>query len=83
MSTPDLMTEGLSLMMYGMGFVFLFLTALVVTTTLMSRIVARFFPDPVPAALPGRPRSANKPAGDSELIAAITAAVRMHRKKRP
>lgn len=37
--------QGLELMLMGMGVVFGFLTALVVTTTVMSRLVNRFFPE--------------------------------------
>jgi len=50
-----LFAQGVELMLLGMGVVFTFLTALVVTTTLMSRLVNRFFPEtqePVAAVEP-------------------------------
>ncbi|MGI9281368.1 MAG: OadG family protein [Endozoicomonas sp.] len=83
MSPSDLLSEGLSLMAFGMGFVFLFLSALVVVTSLMSRVIGRYFPDPVPAspvsARPAVRHGANK--NDTELVAAISAAIRMHRSR--
>ena len=56
-------------MLVGMGTVFVFLTALVVVTTLMSRLVMRFQP--------------NLTASDitDEEVAAISAAVTQHRRK--
>ena len=65
----DLLTQGLELMLAGMGVVFVFLTLLVGATTLMSRVVMRFWP-------------ANSPPDDEEEIAAITAAIARHRSKR-
>ena len=65
----SLINEGLTLMLVGMGTVFVFLTILVAATTLMSRLVARF-----------QPGSAG--GGDSdEEIAAIAAAIAAHRRK--
>ena len=45
MSEVTLIEQGLDLMLYGMGTVFIFLTLLVIVTTLMSLIVQRWFPD--------------------------------------
>lgn len=65
----SLINEGLTLMLVGMGTVFVFLTVLVGATTLMSRFVTRI--DPGSAA-----------GGDSdEEIAAIAAAITAHRRK--
>lgn len=81
MSPSELMTEGWSLMAFGMGFVFLFLSALVLITSLMSRVVGRFFPEPLPSA-PAPRAAAPQPAQvDDELLAAISAAIKMHRNK--
>ena len=41
----NLVTEALTLTMYGMGFVFVFLALMVVVTTLMSASVLRFQPN--------------------------------------
>ena len=41
----NLVTEALTLTMYGMGFVFVFLALMVVVTTMMSVLVKRFQPN--------------------------------------
>lgn len=67
--TNSLIDEGLKLMLVGMGTVFVFLTALVIVTTLMSRLVMRFQPKPTAADI------------TDEEVAAISAAVTQHRRK--
>lgn len=76
--TDNLLMEGFNLMLLGMGFVFVFLTALVLATNLMSRLVQRFFPDlpPPQKAAPHQDSSQATP-----VIAAITAALHQHRLK--
>ncbi|MFK7159661.1 OadG family protein [Marinospirillum sp. MEB164] len=84
MQEQNLITEGFNLMLLGMGFVFTFLTVLVIATTLMSKIINRFFPQAAPT-----PSSAARPAAghvaqgqQPEVIAAISAALRLHRQRR-
>ena len=68
----SLMAQGLQLMLVGMGTVFVFLTALVFATTLMSRLVTR-----------GDPGQAPDDGGPSDdEIAAISAAIALHRSRR-
>jgi oxaloacetate decarboxylase gamma subunit len=67
--TDNLIDQGLTLMLVGMGTVFVFLTALVIVMTLMSRLVGRFQPPPL----------AN--VADDE-IAAISAAIATYRHER-
>lgn len=62
----ELIYEGLTLMLAGMGTVFVFLSALVIITKLMSRLVMRF---------QSVPKSVD--ASDDE-IAAIAAAITRH-----
>jgi len=64
-----LINEGLTLMLAGMGTVFVFLTVLVIAMTLMSRLIARF---QVVADMAG-------PSDDE--VAAIAAAIARHRTK--
>jgi len=65
----ELINEGLTLMLAGMGTVFVFLTVLVIAMTLMSRLVARF-----------QPAREGAGTGDDE-IAAIAAAITEHRRQ--
>lgn len=68
----ELFSEGLTLMLAGMGTVFVFLTALVLAMALMSRLV-RVAAREAPAAA--------APAGNDDEIAAIAAAIAEHRRK--
>ena len=78
-----LMSEGFSLMVFGMGFVFVFLTLLVFATTGMSGVVGKVAPDPEPkAAKPRAPAAAPAAANNNdELVAVMTAAVHQHRSR--
>ncbi len=81
MPQTHLISEGLTLMAYGMGFVFCFLTVLVGAVTAMSKIINRYFPLATPAPV----RTAATPAaapGDTELVAVISAAIRQYRSRR-
>ncbi|PIE24954.1 MAG: oxaloacetate decarboxylase [Neptuniibacter caesariensis] len=74
----NLVSEGLNLMIFGMGFVAVFLTLLVFATTGMSKVVGRFFPEAAaqPKAKKATPAASNN---DDELIAVMTAAVHKYR----
>jgi oxaloacetate decarboxylase gamma subunit len=65
---PTLLDQGLTLMLVGMGTVFVFLTVLVAAMSLMAVIVDRFLPAPVKAEV-----------SEAE-VAAITAAIAQHRR---
>ena len=80
MNPPDLITEGISLLLFGMGFVFLFLTLLVIVTSLMSKIITRYFQAPLPVSGDANP-ARSIPDDNTELVAVISAAVQAHRKK--
>ncbi|KGK42989.1 hypothetical protein LH51_03105 [Nitrincola sp. A-D6] len=81
----ELLAEGLSLMLYGMGFVVVFLTLLVIATNFMSRLVMRFEPAAVPT-VPAKGRAASPSASgqpdDQTLVAVMTAAVQKFRADR-
>ena len=66
-----LLDQGLTLMLVGMGTVFVFLTSLVIAMSVMSSLVNRF-----------RAAPANGEPTEEE-VAAITAAISMHRRTRP
>ncbi|MDC7232999.1 MAG: OadG family protein [Spirochaetales bacterium] len=69
------MVSGLIVTIVGMSVVFLFLTLLVVTTTYMSKIVLKFFPEQEKPAAP----AVRKSSADAEIAVAI-AAVKAHTK---
>ena len=74
-----LVDQGLNLMMYGMGTVFVFLTVLVLATTLMSALLQR---------LPGQDsNSVNRDQANmsgtasAETLEAIRQAIALHRRR--
>ena len=76
------MQQGLDITLFGMGIVFTFLLVLVVCTTIMSRLVSRYFPEaePVPAA--PADKSASAVSSDARLRKIILAAIEQHRNRR-
>ncbi|MCL7930233.1 OadG family protein [Halomonas llamarensis] len=81
MQNTELLNEGLALMALGMGFVFTFLTVLVISVTLMSGAVRRFQPAPVPSAPVRRGPTGTSPK-DDEVQAVISAAVHRYRRQK-
>lgn len=74
----NLIDAGIQLMLIGMGTVFVFLTALVGVTTMMSAAVTRLLPEEA------QPIGVSGPTGDpgdpsDEELAAIAAAIAIHR----
>lgn len=75
-----LITQGLDLMLYGMGTVFAFLTLLVGITTLMSVVVNKLVVEV--EVLPGAPVLHSTQAEvEPRIIKVIQAAIDQHRKK--
>ena len=71
----EILSEGLSLMCIGMGTVLIFLCIMIVAMNVMSRVVAKInmiFPEPVAQAIGG---AKSKSSDDSEIAAAIVAAM--------
>ena len=80
----NLLWEGINLMIVGMGAVFVFLLLLVFTTSVMSALVARFFPEPsIPKVTP--PSAYSDPSSiqseNEKLLAVISAAIHRHRSR--
>lgn len=77
----SIVSQGASLMVFGMGFVFTFLTLLVGLTTLMSTLVIKYGPMPIPVPVKSRRNSGSsvESHSDDELVAVITAAVHKFR----
>ncbi len=75
----SLIDQGLNLMLFGMGTVFVFLTLLVFATTLMSRLVTRFAPEAAPLASSPQVSTATSPNVDSKTVRIIEKAIAAHR----
>jgi len=76
----EIINQGLELMVYGMGTVLVFLAALVLATSCMSRFIGRYFPEPEPVAPVSKPANA-PPSEDAQLWAVIGAAIHQHRRR--
>lgn len=82
--TESIMSQGVTLMLYGMGAVFVFLALLVAVTYVMSGVVVRLFPEapePIPAAKAPLANSASAPPVDAKTLQIIQAAIDKHRRK--
>ena len=79
----NLISDGLGLMILGMGFVYTFLIVLIFATGQMSKIINRYFPAPVPAPVkkPAPTTAAPVNAVDPTIAAAIAAAIHQHRQR--
>ncbi len=76
----DIVSQGVELMLFGMGTVVVFLSLLVVMTTLMSAVIGRYFAEAEPAAVDVR-GGTGQASPSPEVIAAITAAIHQHRSR--
>lgn len=84
-----LLQQGLDLMLFGMGTVFVFLTLLVFITVVISFLVQQYFPDkePLHSKMPiaGSGSTTASQQGmlpDPRTLSIIKAALKQHRKKR-
>ncbi|MGC6480870.1 MAG: OadG family protein [Porticoccaceae bacterium] len=76
----SLISQGLDLMLYGMGTVFTFLTLLVGLTALMSRSVMRFSKEePVAAGANSVNHQIHDSVVDKRIVKVIQAAIDQHR----
>ena len=82
MATQDsLVQQGVELMLYGMGTVFVFLVLLIIVTSLMSSLLQRFVkPDAVAVTAPTTV-GGTADGNDEQLIAVISAAVHRYRSR--
>ncbi len=78
----SLMQQGIELMGFGMGTVFIFLTVLVVATTFMSAMVQRYGPPEPKPQLVSKSISADQQPEDEQVVAVISAAIHKYRSRR-
>ena len=71
----QLISQGLDLMLYGMGTVFIFLTVLVAITTFMSTTVNKIAPEQVEDSKIKAPQA----QVETRIVKAIQAAINQHR----
>lgn len=80
MSETSVLDQGIELMLFGMGTVFVFLTILVIATIAMSTMIGRYLPEaatPAPTPTP-KPAAQHGPV-DSKVVKVIHAAIEQHR----
>ena len=80
--TSSVIDQGFTLMLYGMGVVFVFLTILIFATTGMSAVVQKWFPQ-IEEAAPARkskPKVAGAHGVSEQTLKIIKAAIEQHRK---
>ena len=75
----EILNDGLNLMAFGMGAVFIFLTLLVFATNIMSMLVNKYFPEVIPEKPSRAPR---QNGNDPQIVSAIMAALKLHRSKK-
>lgn len=71
----NLVIEGIKFMFLGMGTVFLFLAVMILMMNIMSALIHKLFPEAIPV-VPGE----DAPTDNKKIIAAITAAIKHHKK---
>lgn len=76
MTNAELLQQGISLMFAGIGFVMLFLLILIYAISLMSAIINRFFPEPIPV-----PTAPMQNDSSADLRPVIIAAIAHHRRQ--
>jgi len=73
----DLVAEGVKFMVIGMGTVFLFLIIMMMVLNFQAYIIGKYFPEKVAPVAP----SSSSPMDDKGLVAAISAAIQMYKKR--
>lgn len=77
----DILNESIQLLIYGMGTVFIFLFILILATTAMSRLIARYAPEPAPV-VPAKRQVKAVQSVDPDVLQAIGMAVQEYRRER-
>ena len=82
MTNAELFSEGVNLMISGMGFVMFFLFILIYAVAFMSKLINQYFLEPIPAPV-SKPQVATPPIQDDleRLRPVIVATIVHHRRK--
>ena len=82
MTNAELFSEGVNLMISGMGFVMFFLFILIYAIALISKLINQYFPEPIHAPV-SKPQVATPPIQDDleRLRPVIVATIVHHRRK--
>ena len=79
----ELLIDGFKLLVIGMGWVFLFLTLMIVVMELLSKVVTPYAHIlEKPLAPVKKKKVSAKISDDAAMVAAATAAVQLHRERR-
>lgn len=81
MSEHDLMQQGMDLLLFGMGTVFVFLSLLVLSTSLMSSFINQFFPEAAKEIQVAVKTSRKTDEIKPHILKAIKLAIAEHRAK--
>ena len=79
MTSNQLIWEGVELMLFGLGSVFVFLVLLIACIRLMSAVIGRFDSAPTAQLASSKPAVAEM---DADVITAIQTAIHQHRARR-
>lgn len=82
MTPSQLLSEGVELMLYGMGSVFVFLTLLILSIHMMARLLGRIAPPVASAAVTPATPAVQAQGPEPDVLAAIQAAISQHRARR-
>lgn len=75
----ELITEGLQLLVFGMGIVALFLTLLVIATAFMSNLIQKYFPERLIAENASSSPIVENGIPDARTLSIIKEAIQQHR----
>ena len=81
MTSAELFGEGINLMFSGMGFVLVFLLILIWAIGLMSKLINRFFPEPLPKTPSNATALSAAPTDDFERLRPVIAAAIAHHRR--
>ncbi len=82
MTSQELLLEGVELMLFGMGLVFLFLVLLIFCIRVMSFVIERLAPEEGHTALAVPAKTDTLQVVDADTLQAMQIAIKQHRARR-